>query len=124
MNINTKIVTIGGKEYNYPDWTFGVIQRMIKTSAMVSSGEMEEYTAVPLVISYALIRDYNEVTPEFVDKWLSLDEAIVFNNIYAEQTGKLTKKKSQETLTQQTNPFTGEDFTPESSPLQDGLGNT
>lgn len=122
------IVLIGGKEYVYPTWTMGPIQKIIPLSKELAELASDDITGqlriMGKMLSIALIRDYPEVTEEFINNWLSMDEIDRISEMTVIQMDKMSKKKNMEMLIPETKTSTGEESTQESSLQQDGAGNT
>ncbi len=110
-------ITIGGQEYIYPDWTLGPIQKIIPLSeelATLSPTDVpSQLKIMAKILSIALIRDYPQVTEEFVNNWLGMDEIDRVSEVTVIQMNKLSKKKNQEMSVQVTNQSTGEESTQE-----------
>ncbi len=112
--IDGEKITIGGKEYIFPDLTLGSIQKIWPTRNILSNPDHPECLQnVTKAFCLGLKRNYPEITEDFINDNMMIDEIGSMSEILAKQFEKLAKKKNQETLVPTTNPLTGENSTPE-----------
>lgn len=112
--IDGEKILIGGKEYIFPDLTLGAIQKIWPTRTILSNPDHPECLAsVTKAFCIGLKRNYPEITEEYLNDNMAIDEIGYMSEILAKQFEKLAKKKNPETLVPTMNLLIGENFTQE-----------
>lgn len=97
--IDGEKILIGGKEYVFPDLTLGVIQKIWPTRHVLSNPDHSDcLEQVTKAFCLGLKRNYPDITEEFLNDNMAIDEIGYMSEILAKQFDKLAKKKNQETL--------------------------
>ncbi len=120
-----KVLTIGGKDYQFSDLNLKALQKIWPMMPILSAPTNGEYMLyLNKALAIASVKDNPDLTEEFLAENVSVTEIFDLGTFISEQLGKLTKKKNPETLAQVTSQSTGGISMVESLQPQDGAGNT
>lgn len=126
--IDDRTIAVGKKEYQYADWSVGVLRKVLplfEVLAETSIVDVTEHLRINAqILSHAMMRDYPELTEDFINTWLTMDQSERASQLGTIQIDKFIKKNMPETLTQETSQSIGTESTQDLSPPQDGVGNT
>ncbi len=102
--IDGEKIFIGGKEYIFPDLTLLTIQKIWPVRHILSDPNHPECLAnIVNAFCLGLKRNYPEITEDFLNDNMLIEEISGMSEVLKTQFDKLAKKKSQEIPTPPTN---------------------